>query len=151
VAHDVRALSDHARQRLLDRIVGLRDEEYYWEAAPGVPTIAWRLHHIGATLADTRNAPWLGLDGTPDAFDAGPIRATASEAFAFLDRAYESWAAVLDAVPDAALLQRIGAIGGPYGDDSRLSFVLHVLDELVHHAAEVALLRDLYRARTVVP
>jgi hypothetical protein len=27
-----------------------------------------------------------------------------------------------------------------------VSWVLHVLDEVIHHGAEIALLRDLYRA-----
>jgi hypothetical protein len=136
---------------MLDRIVGMRDEEYFWEPAPGVPTISWRLHHIGSTLADERNAQWLGLDRAPDTFDTSAVPATVDDAFAFLDRAYASWTSVLDAIPDGSLFEPIGAVGGPYGNETRLSFVLHVLDELVHHAAEVALLRDLYRARTVMP
>jgi uncharacterized damage-inducible protein DinB len=150
VARDVRSLSDFAWRRLLDRIVGIRDEEYNWEAAPGVPTIAWRLHHIGSTLAEGRNAEWLGLDRAHDAFAAGSLPATADLALTFLDRAYASWTSVLDALPAASLMEPIGAVGGKYGEQSRFSFVLHVLDELIHHAAEVALLRDLYRARTVV-
>ena len=32
------------------------------------------------------------------------------------------------------------------GGRTRLTFVLHMLDEFVHHGAEVALLRDLWRA-----
>jgi len=148
---DVRSLSDFAWRRLLDRIVGMRDAEYDWEPAPGVPTIAWRLHHIGSTLAQARNAQWLGLDRAPDAFDPGSTPATVDEALSFLDRAYASWTSVLVAIPDASLMEPIGAVGGPYGDQSRLSLVFHVVDEVIHHAAEVALLRDLYRARTVMP
>lgn len=40
----------------------------------------------------------------------------------------------------------IGEIGGPFADSTRRAFALHILDELIHHGAEVALLRDLYRA-----
>jgi hypothetical protein len=40
----------------------------------------------------------------------------------------------------------MGAVAGPYVDSTRAAFVLHELDELIHHAAEVAALRDLYRA-----
>ncbi|MDP9241462.1 MAG: hypothetical protein M3O55_12640 [Actinomycetota bacterium] len=35
----------------------------------------------------------------------------------------------------------------PRGD--RYSYALHVVDELVHHGAEAALLRDLYASRTL--
>jgi hypothetical protein len=31
---------------------------------------------------------------------------------------------------------------------TRRSFVLHMLDELIHHGAEAALMRDLYAAHT---
>lgn len=36
---------------------------------------------------------------------------------------------------------------GPYAEGTRVSWVLHVLDEVIHHGAEVGLLRDLYRYR----
>jgi hypothetical protein len=150
VAHDVRSLSDYAWSRLLDRIDGMTDDEYQWEAAPGVPTIAWRLHHIGSTLAEDRNARWLGLAVASEPFDASLTARTASEALLLLDRAYTSWTSVLDAIDAKGLSETMGPAAGAYGDATRLSFVLHVLDELIHHAAEVALLRDLYRARSVV-
>jgi hypothetical protein len=37
-------------------------------------------------------------------------------------------------------------IAGPYAQESRRAFILHQLDELIHHRAEVGVLRDLYRA-----
>jgi hypothetical protein len=37
-------------------------------------------------------------------------------------------------------------LGGAFADSTRRAFALHILDELIHHGAEVALLRDLYRA-----
>ena len=42
--------------------------------------------------------------------------------------------------------QRVGPVGGFYADATRVGFVLHEIDELIHHGAEIALLRDLYRA-----
>jgi hypothetical protein len=45
----------------------------------------------------------------------------------------------------------MGAIAGPYADADRVAFVVHIMDELIHHAAEVALLRDLYRLRGEEP
>ena len=35
-----------------------------------------------------------------------------------------------------------------YADSPRLAFVLHEIDEQLHHSAEIGLLRDLYAART---
>ena len=38
----------------------------------------------------------------------------------------------------------LGPAWGPYATSTTLDLALHVLDEVVHHAAEVGLLRDLY-------
>ena len=40
----------------------------------------------------------------------------------------------------------LGLIAGPYADDERIGFVIHIMDELIHHAAEVGVMRDLYTA-----
>jgi hypothetical protein len=47
--------------------------------------------------------------------------------------------------------QDVGRCGKPaafglYADSNTLDLALHVLDELVHHAAEVGVLRDLWAA-----
>jgi hypothetical protein len=42
--------------------------------------------------------------------------------------------------------ERIGAVGGLFGNDERIAFVIHIMDELIHHAAEVGVMRDLYAA-----
>jgi hypothetical protein len=47
---------------------------------------------------------------------------------------------------DAELLEPVGQIGGRFGASSIHGLVIHVADELIHHSAEIALLRDLYRA-----
>jgi hypothetical protein len=41
----------------------------------------------------------------------------------------------------------LGSAWGPYAQDTRLDFALHVYDEVAHHTAEIALLRDLYAHR----
>jgi hypothetical protein len=53
----------------------------------------------------------------------------------------------LIATTDHQLGEQIGPLGGPYAERTRVSWVLHVLDEVIHHGAEVGLLRDLYRER----
>jgi hypothetical protein len=52
---------------------------------------------------------------------------------------------------DDELAVPIGPMGGPYADASLGTLVLHIADELIHHGAEVALLRDLYRAGPLRP
>jgi len=48
-------------------------------------------------------------------------------------------------------MEPIGSVWGPeYGERTRTAYVLHMLDEFVHHGAEVALLRDLWRWQRAV-
>ena len=140
---DLGELGRYAFSRLEDRLSGLSDEEFAWQPAPGVATIAWRLDHIAELLAEERNATWLGVPGRPG---PGPA-ADAASALLALDAAFEVWTAVLSAVPDSSLAEPVGPVAGPYADSTRRAFVLHVLDELIHHGAEVALVRDLWAAQ----
>jgi uncharacterized damage-inducible protein DinB len=140
---DVVGLLDLASRRLADRLAGLDDDEWSW-----CPTsdrrigIRWRLDHIAALLGEPRNWTWLG-HAAPTEDDEDGEATTAAEALALLGRRYAAWRELLTD-PDLDLATQVGAPGGRYADSTRLSFVLHVADELVHHAAEVALLRDLY-------
>lgn len=170
VARDVVILSDYVYERLRTRIDGLTDEEYLWEPAPGcwslrpgpdgryrsdgagthpepapLTTIAWRLAHIIGLLCADRNATWLGL--TPSfPWEADGEPANARAATELLGQAYGRFRAAITAVEPTALLEPLGPIGGPFARDTRLGFVLHELDELIHHGAEVGTMRDVYRA-----
>src|SRR4051812_14240885 len=172
--NDLLQLADDAYERLHGRVAGMRDDEYFWEpvadcmtvrrqadgsyradndarpefpppAEPRVTTIAWRLAHITTLLSDDRNATWLGLSPTPGAYEP-PVAGTAAEATAMLERAYTVFRSYLDAATDDTLVETMGEIAGQYHDATRAGFVLHELDELIHHGAEIGLLRDLYRA-----
>jgi hypothetical protein len=143
---DLAELGRYAYGRLRDRLDGLTDEELSWKPAPGVTGLAWRLQHIAALLADDRNAQWLGVHASPSGSEP-PEPQTAAEALATLDAAFRCWQEVLDAVPEESLKVPVGPAGGPYADSTRRAFVLHVLDELIHHGAEVGLVRDLWVAR----
>jgi hypothetical protein len=140
---DLAGLSRYAFGRLRERLAGLTEEEYRWVPGPGVSTIAWRAGHIAELLTEDRNAAWLGVPGR-----SGPrgVPMTARDALVSLDAAFAVWSDVLDAVPEDSLAEPIGAAAGPYADDTRRSFVLHILDELIHHGAEVALVRDIWAA-----
>src|SRR5204863_10003788 len=48
-------------------------------------------------------------------------------------------------VSEEQLDERIGPVGGGYADRTRTAYVLHMLDEFIHHSAELAQLRDLWR------
>lgn len=141
---DLVGLFDHAWQRFRDRMAGLTDEEWRWQpAADDRVTLRWRLDHIASLLSEERNGRWLGVPATAE---VGPA-SSATEALTNVETAYQGWRAMLDATTDGSLSAAIGAPAGRYGEASRYSFALHIVDELIHHTAEAALLRDLYAGR----
>jgi hypothetical protein len=171
-------LSDHVWQRTRARLDGLSDAEYRWEPTPGCwtirqrvdgtwmadwplprpdpepfTTIAWRVWHLIDMYGENRAPEWLDLApqgppiGPDDPASAPP--ATAADALTMLERAHDRWDAHLALVTEASLAEPIGAVAGPeYAERTRAAYVLHMLDEFVHHGAEVALLRDLWRWQT---
>ncbi|ROS75720.1 putative damage-inducible protein DinB [Curtobacterium sp. PhB130] len=143
---DIVELVEYASQRLADRMATLDDDEWAWEPIPGNAevTIRWRLDHIAEMLGEERNWAWLGADvaGAPMLTPA----TSAAAALAAVELATDRFVELARGLGDAAD-EPIGAVAGPYGDSSKRSLVLHVVDELIHHAAEAALLRDLYLAQ----
>jgi uncharacterized damage-inducible protein DinB len=141
---DLADLGRYAFGRLRDRLSGLTEEEYRWEPGPGVSTLAWRIGHIADLLTQERNATWLGVAGRPAPHG---VPMTARDALEAFDAAFAGWLDVVEAVPVESLAELMGPVAGPYADSTKRAFVLHVLDELIHHGAEVALVRDLWAAR----
>ncbi|WP_263730741.1 DinB family protein [Cellulomonas sp. SG140] len=146
---DLAGLFDYAWQRFSDRMAGVSPEEWVW--APLADTrvcLRWRFGHLAHLLADGRNSAWLGLGPRPEVPAHGEEPATVHgdlpAALEDLQVSFRRWRDLLDQTTDASLAEPIGAVGGPYGQASRYSYALHVLDELIHHTAEAALLRDLY-------
>lgn len=167
---DLIELSSFAWQRIRRRMDGLTDAEYLWEpvpecrtvrpladgtfrsdgpAEPGdthlFTTLAWRLCHIVDLLREDRTGPWLGQPPPPPRTRRGDA-GTAAEVLTDLDHAYACWHDILLATTEDSLQHPIGSVGGLYAESTRRSFALHILDELIHHGAEAALLRDLYAA-----
>lgn len=164
---------DHVWTRLRTRIDGLTDEEYFWEPVPGawslrlesggrwlldggggagpapdpapVTTIAWRLGHLGG-MALGGSANWRFGDGTlrPDAIDFPSDTQYVGE---FLEGNYRLWRDSLAGLEDDQWGEPLGTSWGAYADDDTFDLALHVLDEVIHHGAEVGLLRDLYPQR----
>jgi hypothetical protein len=103
--------------------------------------------HIARLLGEHRNWHWLGR--SPEHPEVGEGEATtAAEATAAVDRSWAWSKALADSLTDEELAAPIGPIGGWFAEEDRETFVLHIADELIHHTAEVALLRDLYTARS---
>jgi len=160
---DLVSLSDYVWQRTTSRLHGLRDDEYLWEPVPGCwtasdqvrpapepapfTTLAWRIAHLTDCYGADRNGEWLGVALAPAVLDPEGARpGTADTALAMLERAHIRWRSHLTAVPEDSMSEQLGPLAGPYAEGTRASFVLHMLDEFIHHGAELALLRDLYAA-----
>lgn len=92
-----------------------------------------------------RNASHFG--GPAADYFTWEYAATAAGALDQLDAAYAAWKAGVSALGETDLGVAVGPAEGPWADRSMLSLVLHIHRELIHHLAEIALLRDLYAHR----
>jgi hypothetical protein len=70
----------------------------------------------------------------------------AAEVDVFLTGHYRSCQDRLLDLPEHEWCQPPGEAFGPYAEANTVDLALHVLDELVHHSAEVGLLRDPWSA-----
>ena len=172
-SEELRRLSDTVWDRTWRRLGGLTDDEYLWEPAAGCwsirarpdgshfgewapivhpdpfTTMAWRLWHLIDMYGEDRAPRMLGVppQGEPvglDAPDPTPP-ADAAHALDLLDRAHRRWDAHLALVDDERLAAVIGPAARDDTDTTRAGYVLHMLDEFIHHGAEISMLRDLYR------
>ncbi|WP_007511194.1 MULTISPECIES: DinB family protein [Pseudofrankia] len=109
---------------------------------PPFATIAWRLGHVVVGVLAVRNAAHFGR--APTDYRSFEYAATATEALAQLDAEYATWMAGVESLGEAGLARACGAAEGPYAEFPLAALVLHIHRELIHHLAEVCLLRDLY-------
>ncbi len=118
--------------------------EYEWPAPDPTPvtTIAWRLGHIITGCLLQRSAAHFG--GPPFVRNEFEYAGTAAGALRQLDDAYARWAAGVKALGTDGLARPCGPAEGPFADASLAALVLHINREMLHHGAEIALLRDLY-------
>jgi hypothetical protein len=72
---------------------------------------------------------------------------TAAEAVAWLDESYAAWKVGVDALDEAGLARPVGPAEGAYAEHPMATLILHINREVMHHGAEITLLRDLYRNR----
>ncbi|MFB7668547.1 DinB family protein [Kitasatospora sp. NPDC056138] len=113
---------------------------------PPFTSIAWRLTHLSEMLT-------LRADHTVGSHtltrDDYRISGDAAGAVAAFDAGAEAWREALLGADDTAL-DTVGHSTYPHGsdpDDLFVETVWWVNQELLHHGAEIALLRDLYRAQ----
>jgi hypothetical protein len=141
------------------------EHRYEWppgsqgEEPPPFTTLVWRLCH----LVYPALAKWaLELEGDPDAEAkayALVFPSTADEAVAVTDECWDRWRGAVGSLTDTDMwrsLQGAGlAIDVPVmrlgAGDPFVNYMLHQHRELIHHGAEICLLRDLYRAQVAPP
>ncbi|ASO18299.1 hypothetical protein FHR81_002701 [Actinoalloteichus hoggarensis] len=109
---------------------------------PPFATIAWRLGHVIVGVLAMRNAAHFGRAHTDyQSFEYAP---TAAGALAQLDAEYTAWLAGVESLGESGLARPCGDAEPLYPEDSLARLVLRINRELIHHLAEVCLLRDLY-------
>ena len=111
-----------------------------------VTTIAWRLGHLIVGVLGARVAGHFG--GPPADYLEWDYSGTAAGALAQLDEAYVAWTAGVRGLTDRELNEPCGPTEGPWAEHPMSALVLHINREVIHHGAEVALLRDLYAHRS---
>jgi hypothetical protein len=158
---------DFVWDRLTTRLIGLTDDEYFWEPVSDcwtlrpdstgrwvldgaglgpdpdldsmpVTTIAWRVGHLAGSAVGGFTERFFGGDGP------GDLPRRASEVPDFLDASYGPWRAGMAGLSVDQWGDLLGPAWGPYAASTTFDLALHVFDEVVHHGAEVGLLRDLY-------
>lgn len=109
-------------------------------------TIAWRLAHMQVGVFGMRVAGHFG--GKPIEYETYDYPGDAATALARLDAIYAEWLAGVRGLGAEGLRRPCGPPEAPYFDrEPMAALVLHINREALHHSAEVALLRDLYRWR----
>ena len=156
-------LDFHWRLQLRPRLDGLTDDEYFWQPVADcwtvhtdggidfaypppqpepVTTIAWRMAHVIVGVFAMRVHSHFG--GPPADYQSWDYATDARTALDQLDATYRTWNDGVHGLSDADLVKPCGPAEGPYADESMMTLVLHINREVIHHGAEIALLRDLY-------
>lgn len=111
-----------------------------------VTTIAWRLAHVIVGVLALRNHSHFG--GPAADYFTWEYAGTANEGLAQLDEQYARWIVGVKELTAERLAEPCGPAEGEYAAWPLLELVLHINREVIHHLAEVALLRDLYAHQT---
>lgn len=163
---DVLLLSmDRMYDAFVARLEGLSAEEFLWEPVggmwsvrdvdgvavvdgagvrqidpPPVTTIAWRTWHIAIDCFDDYTRRFAGDDSdAPNTWTLDP-----GDAIVAIDR---SWTAYRSVISSRDFFDTLGSDWEHWSNSCVADMAMHASNEMVHHAAEIALLRDLYRDR----
>jgi hypothetical protein len=158
----------HWDHQLRTRLDGMTDEEFLWEpvdgmwsvrptgdgwaldfaypepSPPPVTTIAWRVNHL-LLVFGVRNASHFGRE--PVGCEDYPYAGDPATALARLDEEHDTWVTGVRGLGEDGLLEPCGPAEGPFSEAPKAALVLHIHREVIHHGAEIALLRDLYTHR----
>ena len=161
--HLIEQLDFHWQGALRPRLDGLSDEEYFWQPVPDcwtvhpdgdidfaypppkpepLTTIAWRMAHVIVGVLAVRTH--AHFNGPPADYQSWKYATDADTALKQLDDAYAGWIDGVRGLDEANLAKPCGPAEGPYADEPMTTLVLHINREVIHHGAEIALLRDLY-------
>lgn len=120
-----------------------------WDHPEPVPapvtTIAWRIAHI-ADCFGARAASHFG--GPPIEYHTTDWTLSAADGLARLDRTHADWTRGVASLSPADLTRPVGPAEGAWAEHPMADLILHINREVIHHGAEIALLRDLYANRT---
>jgi hypothetical protein len=111
-----------------------------------VTTIAWRMAHLTVECLSMRTMNHFG--GPAAHWETWEYTDHADQALAQLDAAYDAWSAGVRNLGEEGLARPVGPAEGPFAESPYADLVLHINRELIHHGAEICLLRDLYAHRT---
>lgn len=151
--------------QMMDRLDGITAVEYLWEPVPDawsvrsadgtaivdgagnreinpapVTTIAWRMWHIAIDCFDDYTRRFNGDDSAASAvWTLNP-----DEAISILQT---KWHAYRELIASRDWWEQLGDDWESWSKSCVADMAMHASNELVHHAAEIALLRDLYDRR----
>ncbi|NNC79822.1 MAG: DinB family protein [Acidimicrobiales bacterium] len=157
--------------QLTTRLDGLTDDEFVWcpvntpswsvvEGSDGVAraelekpdptpppftTIGWRMWHLGPDCLDSYSSRLWGTNGS--GIEDQTWTLNADEARNLVDRSFQNFRTGIATSSADELMTPIGEAFGPYAQANRIDLAIHARRELIHHGAEIALLRDLYERR----
>lgn len=111
---------------------------------PPVTTIAWRLAHVIVGVFGARNAAHFG--GPPADYRTWEYASSAAAALDQLDDGHARWVKGVRSLSAGDLARPCGP-AEPFPEASMAALVLHIHREVIHHGAELCLLRDLHQGR----
>ncbi len=117
----------------------------YGEPANGrdpVTTVAWRLAHLIIGFAEINGSHFGGAPASISTFN---FAGNAAEALRQLDDEHARWVEGVHSLGSAGLAEPQGPMQPPeFADAPMAKLILYTNLEVIHHGAEVCLLRDLY-------